>query len=167
LPSLVRRAARRQVYAACVKTWLLRRSRTMGENGPASFETRVPRLLRNEELYFNQVFFQIVLNRPPAPPSLKEVLRKEIDAHRRADAQPADCNAATSSNRLIQVKADPKEVGPRRSAPARRRPTMMRRLVQRHRGHPAASDTVEEASGRVIISTFTYVAGAILGAMPT
>ena len=87
---------------------------------------------------------------PPAPPSL-DVLRKEIDTHRRPGPQPTDA-ARRYHDRLISVKQT-QEVG---SAfrPAREA-DMMRRLVQRHRGI-LPLDTVESI-WRVIISTFTYV----------
>ncbi|MCP3463649.1 MULTISPECIES: chorismate mutase [unclassified Bradyrhizobium] len=88
--------------------------------------------------------------RPPAPPSLQE-LRKEIDAideevHRLL-MQRGDI-----IDRLIQAKQT-QEVG---SAfrPAREA-SMMRRLVERHRGI-LPLDTIESI-WRVIISTFTYV----------
>src|SRR5919202_349135 len=86
--------------------------------------------------------------RPPAPPSLQE-LRKEIDAidegMHRLLMQRGDI-----IDRLIQVKQT-QEVG---SAfrPAREA-SMMRRLVERHRGI-LPIDTVESI-WRVIISTFT------------
>ncbi|MGY3429031.1 chorismate mutase [Bradyrhizobium sp. USDA 3686] len=88
--------------------------------------------------------------RPPAPPSLQE-LRKEIDAidegMHRLLMQRGDI-----IDRLIQVKQT-QEVG---SAfrPAREA-SMMRDLVQRHRGI-LPLDTVESI-WRVIIATFTYV----------
>lgn len=88
--------------------------------------------------------------RPPAPPSLQE-LRKEIDAidegMHRLLMQRGDI-----IDRLIQVKQT-QEVG---SAfrPAREA-SMMRDIVQRHRGI-LPLDTVESI-WRVIISTFTYV----------
>ena len=88
--------------------------------------------------------------RPPAPPSLQE-LRKEIDAidesMHRLLMQRGDI-----IDRLIQVKQT-QEVG---SAfrPAREA-SMMREIVQRHRGI-LPLDTVESI-WRVIISTFTYV----------
>jgi len=88
--------------------------------------------------------------RPPAPPSLQE-LRKEIDAidegmHRLL------MQRGEIIDRLIQVKQT-QEVG---SAfrPAREA-SMMREIVQRHRGI-LPLDTVESI-WRVIISTFTYV----------
>src|SRR4030088_3108869 len=87
---------------------------------------------------------------PPAPPSL-EVLRKEIDA---IDEQVHGLLMARGDiiDRLIQVKQT-QEVG---SAfrPAREA-SMMRRLVQRHRGILPL-----DPGGRiwrVHISTFTYV----------
>jgi chorismate mutase len=87
---------------------------------------------------------------PPAPPSL-EVLRQEIDA---IDAQVHSLLMARGDiiDRLIQVKQT-QEVG---SAfrPAREA-SMMRQLVQRHRGI-LPIDTIESI-WRVIISTFTYV----------
>src|SRR5450631_4448514 len=87
---------------------------------------------------------------PPAPPSLDE-LRKEIDA---IDAQVHSLLMARGDiiDRLIQVKQT-QEVG---SAfrPAREA-SMMRQLVQRHRGI-LPIDTIESI-WRVIISTFTYV----------
>src|SRR5436305_13218507 len=87
---------------------------------------------------------------PPAPPSL-EVLRKEIDA---IDEQVHRLLMARGDiiDRLIQVKQT-QEVG---SAfrPAREA-SMMRQLVQRHRGI-LPLDTIESI-WRVIISTFTYV----------
>jgi chorismate mutase len=89
-------------------------------------------------------------NPPPAPPSLDE-LRKEIDA---IDAQVHSLLMARGDiiDRLIQVKQT-QEVG---SAfrPAREA-SMMRQLVQRHRGI-LPLDTIESI-WRVIISTFTYV----------
>src|SRR5262245_15964928 len=87
---------------------------------------------------------------PPAPPSLAE-LRKEIDA---IDEQVHRLLMARGDiiDRLIQVKQT-QEVG---SAfrPAREA-SMMREIVQRHRGI-LPLDTVESI-WRVIISTFTYV----------
>ena len=87
---------------------------------------------------------------PPAPPSLQE-LRKEIDA---IDEQVHRLLMARGDiiDRLIQVKQT-QEVG---SAfrPAREA-SMMRELVQRHRGI-LPLDTIESI-WRVIISTFTYV----------
>src|SRR5476651_416431 len=87
---------------------------------------------------------------PPAPPPL-EVLRKEIDA---IDAQVHSLLMARGDiiDRLIQVKQT-QEVG---SAfrPAREA-SMMRQLVQRHRGI-LPIDTIESI-WRVIISTFTFV----------
>jgi chorismate mutase len=87
---------------------------------------------------------------PPAPPSLQE-LRKEIDA---IDEQVHRLLMARGDiiDRLIQVKQT-QEVG---SAfrPAREA-SMMRGLVQRHRGI-LPLDTIESI-WRVIISTFTYV----------
>ena len=87
---------------------------------------------------------------PPAPPSLQE-LRKEIDA---IDEQVHRLLMARGDiiDRLIQVKQT-QEVG---SAfrPAREA-SMMRQLVQRHRGI-LPLDTIESI-WRVIISTFTYV----------
>src|SRR5476651_610966 len=87
---------------------------------------------------------------PPAPPSL-ELLRQEIDA---IDAQVHSLLMARGDiiDRLIQVKQT-QEVG---SAfrPAREA-SMMRQLVQRHRGI-LPIDTIESI-WRVIISTFTYV----------
>src|SRR5678810_964443 len=87
---------------------------------------------------------------PPAPPSLQE-LRKEIDA---IDEQVHRLLMARGDiiDRLIQVKKT-QEVG---SAfrPAREA-SMMRELVQRHRGI-LPLDTIE-GIWRVIISTFTYV----------
>lgn len=87
---------------------------------------------------------------PPAPPSLAE-LRKEIDA---IDEQVHRLLMARGDiiDRLIQVKQT-QEVG---SAfrPAREA-SMMRLLVERHRGI-LPLDTIESI-WRVIISTFTYV----------
>src|SRR5512138_2823970 len=87
---------------------------------------------------------------PPAPPSLAE-LRKEIDA---IDEQVHRLLMARGDiiDRLIQVKQT-QEVG---SAfrPAREA-SMMRQLVERHRGI-LPLDTVESI-WRVIIATFTYV----------
>jgi chorismate mutase len=87
---------------------------------------------------------------PPAPPSLAE-LRKEIDA---IDEQVHRLLMARGEiiDRLIQVKQT-QEVG---SAfrPAREA-SMMRQLVERHRGI-LPLDTIESI-WRVIISTFTYV----------
>src|SRR5438270_5887344 len=87
---------------------------------------------------------------PPAPPSLHE-LRKEIDA---IDEQVHRLLMARGDiiDRLIQVKQT-QEVG---SAfrPAREA-SMMRQLVERHRGI-LPLDTVESI-WLVIISTFTYV----------
>ena len=87
---------------------------------------------------------------PPAPPSLAE-LRKEIDA---IDEQVHRLLMARGDiiDRLIQVKQT-QEVG---SAfrPAREA-SMMRQLVERHRGI-LPLDTIESI-WRVIISTFTYV----------
>ena len=87
---------------------------------------------------------------PPAPPSLA-VLRKEIDA---IDEQVHRLLMARGEiiDRLIQAKQT-QEVG---SAfrPAREA-SMMRGLVQRHRGI-LPLDTIESI-WRVIISTFTYV----------
>jgi chorismate mutase len=87
---------------------------------------------------------------PPAPPSL-EVLRQEIDT---IDEQVHRLLMARGDiiDRLIQVKQT-QEVG---SAfrPAREA-SMMRRLVERHRGI-LPLDTVESI-WRVIISTFTFV----------
>jgi chorismate mutase len=87
---------------------------------------------------------------PPAPPSLAE-LRKEIDA---IDEQVHRLLMARGDiiDRLIQVKQT-QEVG---SAfrPAREA-SMMRHLVERHRGI-LPLDTIESI-WRVIISTFTYV----------
>src|SRR6201990_333622 len=86
---------------------------------------------------------------PPAPPSL-EVLRKEIDTideqvHRLLMAR------GDTVDGLIQVKQT-QEIG---SAfrPAREA-SMMRQLVERHRGI-LPLDTIESI-WRVIISTFTY-----------
>src|SRR4249920_4239378 len=90
------------------------------------------------------------MSKPPAPPSLQE-LRKEIDT---IDEQVHRLLMARGDiiDRLIQVKQT-QEVG---SAfrPAREA-SMMRRLVERHRGM-LPLDTVESI-WRVIISTFTYV----------
>src|SRR5262249_15511436 len=87
---------------------------------------------------------------PPAPPSLQE-LRKEIDT---IDEQVHRLLMARGDiiDRLIQVKQT-QEVG---SAfrPAREA-SMMRHLVERHRGI-LPLDTIESI-WRVIISTFTYV----------
>jgi len=87
---------------------------------------------------------------PPAPPSLAE-LRKEIDA---IDEQVHRLLMSRGDiiDRLIQVKQT-QEVG---SAfrPAREA-SMMRLLVERHRGI-LPLDTIESI-WRVIISTFTYV----------
>jgi chorismate mutase len=87
---------------------------------------------------------------PPAPPSLAE-LRKEIDA---IDEQVHRLLMARGDiiDRLIQVKQT-QEVG---SAfrPAREA-SMMRHLVERHRGI-LPLDTIESI-WRVIISTFTFV----------
>jgi chorismate mutase len=87
---------------------------------------------------------------PPAPPTLAE-LRKEIDA---IDEQVHRLLIARGDiiDRLIQVKQT-QEVG---SAfrPAREA-SMMRHLVERHRGI-LPLDTIESI-WRVIISTFTYV----------
>jgi chorismate mutase len=87
---------------------------------------------------------------PPAPPTLAE-LRKEIDA---IDEQVHRLLMARGDiiDRLIQVKQT-QEVG---SAfrPAREA-SMMRQLVERHRGI-LPLDTIESI-WRVIISTFTYV----------
>ena len=87
---------------------------------------------------------------PPAPPTLAE-LRKEIDA---IDEQVHRLLMARGDiiDRLIQVKQT-QEVG---SAfrPAREA-SMMRLLVERHRGI-LPLDTIESI-WRVIISTFTYV----------
>src|SRR5437899_4728684 len=87
---------------------------------------------------------------PPAPPTLAE-LRKEIDA---IDEQVHRLLMARGDiiDRLIRVKQI-QEVG---SAfrPAREA-SMMRRLVERHRGI-LPIDTIESI-WRVIISTFTYV----------
>jgi chorismate mutase len=87
---------------------------------------------------------------PPAPPSLAE-LRKEIDA---IDGEVHRLLMARGDiiDRLIQVKQT-QEVG---SAfrPAREA-SMMRQLVERHRGI-LPLDTIESI-WRVIISTFTYV----------
>jgi chorismate mutase len=87
---------------------------------------------------------------PPAPPTLAE-LRKEIDA---IDEQVHRLLMARGDiiDRLIQVKQT-QEVG---SAfrPAREA-SMMRHLVERHRGI-LPLDTIESI-WRVIISTFTYV----------
>jgi len=87
---------------------------------------------------------------PPAPPSLAE-LRKEIDA---IDSEVHRLLMARGDiiDRLIQVKQT-QEVG---SAfrPAREA-SMMRQLVERHRGI-LPLDTIESI-WRVIISTFTYV----------
>jgi chorismate mutase len=87
---------------------------------------------------------------PPAPPTLVE-LRKEIDA---IDEQVHRLLMARGDiiDRLIQVKQT-QEVG---SAfrPAREA-SMMRHLVERHRGI-LPLDTIESI-WRVIISTFTYV----------
>ena len=89
-------------------------------------------------------------NPPPAPPSL-DVLRQEIDS---IDEQVHRLLMARGDiiDRLIQVKQT-QEVG---SAfrPAREA-SMMRRLVERHRGI-LPIDTIESI-WRVIISTFTYV----------
>ena len=89
-------------------------------------------------------------NPPPSPPTLQE-LRKEIDA---IDEQVHRLLMARGDiiDRLIQVKKT-QEVG---SAfrPAREA-SMMRELVQRHRGI-LPLDTIE-GIWRVIISTFTYV----------
>ena len=89
-------------------------------------------------------------NPPPSPPTLQE-LRKEIDA---IDEQVHRLLMARGDiiDRLIQVKKT-QEVG---SAfrPAREA-SMMRELVQRHRGI-LPLDTIESI-WRVIISTFTYV----------
>src|SRR5438477_5125011 len=86
---------------------------------------------------------------PPAPPSLQE-LRKEIDA---IDEQVHRLLMARGDiiDRLIQVKQT-QEVG---SAfrPAREA-SMMRELVQRHRGI-LPLDTIESI-WRVVISTFAY-----------
>src|ERR1700740_3759357 len=88
--------------------------------------------------------------RPPAPPSLSEV-RQEID---RIDEGMHQLLMARGDiiDRLIQVKQT-QEVG---SAfrPAREA-SMMRHLVERHRGI-LPLDTIESI-WRVIISTFTYV----------
>ena len=90
------------------------------------------------------------MSKPPAPPSLQE-LRKEIDA---IDEQVHRLLMARGDiiDRLIQVKQT-QEVG---SAfrPAREA-SMMRELVQRHRGI-LPLDTAESI-WRVIIATFTYV----------
>jgi chorismate mutase len=87
---------------------------------------------------------------PPAPPTLAE-LRKEIDA---IDEQVHRLLMSRGDiiDRLIQVKQT-QEVG---SAfrPAREA-SMMRHLVERHRGI-LPLDTIESI-WRVIISTFTYV----------
>src|ERR1700741_3085032 len=87
---------------------------------------------------------------PPPPPTLVE-LRKEIDA---IDEQVHRLLMARGDiiDRLIQVKQT-QEVG---SAfrPAREA-SMMRHLVERHRGI-LPLDTIESI-WRVIISTFTYV----------
>ena len=87
---------------------------------------------------------------PPAPPSLAE-LRKEIDA---IDTEVHRLLMARGDiiDRLISVKQT-QEVG---SAfrPAREA-SMMRQLVERHRGI-LPLDTIESI-WRVIISTFTYV----------
>jgi chorismate mutase len=87
---------------------------------------------------------------PPSPPSLQE-LRKEIDS---IDEQVHRLLMARGDiiDRLIQVKKT-QEVG---SAfrPAREA-SMMRSLVERHRGI-LPLDTIESI-WRVIISTFTYV----------
>src|ERR1700754_3430117 len=87
---------------------------------------------------------------PPAPPSLQD-LRKEIDA---IDEQVHRLLKSRGDiiDRLIQVKKT-QEVG---SAfrPAREA-SMMRELVQRHRGI-LPLDTIE-GIWRVIISTFTFV----------
>jgi chorismate mutase len=87
---------------------------------------------------------------PPAPPTLAE-LRKEIDA---IDEQVHRLLMSRGDiiDRLIQVKQT-QEVG---SAfrPAREA-SMMRQLVERHRGI-LPLDTIESI-WRVIISTFTYV----------
>src|SRR6478735_1341005 len=87
---------------------------------------------------------------PPAPPSL-DVLRQEIDS---IDEQVHRLLMARGDiiDRLIQVKQT-QEVG---SAfrPAREA-SMMRQLVERHRGI-LPLDTIESI-WRVIISTFTYV----------
>lgn len=94
---------------------------------------------------------QVIMSKPPpAPPSLAE-LRKEIDA---IDEQVHRLLMARGDiiDRLIQVKQT-QEVG---SAfrPAREA-SMMRLLVERHRGI-LPLDTIESI-WRVIISTFTYV----------
>jgi len=90
------------------------------------------------------------MSKPPSPPSLAE-LRKEIDA---IDEQVHRLLMARGDiiDRLIQVKKT-QEVG---SAfrPAREA-SMMRELVQRHRGI-LPLDAIESI-WRVIISTFTYV----------
>src|SRR3977135_2071682 len=87
---------------------------------------------------------------PPAPPSLQE-LRKEIDS---IDEQVHRLLMARGDiiDRLIQFKQT-QEIG---SAfrPAREA-SMMRQLVERHRGI-LPLDTIESI-WRVIISTFTYV----------
>ena len=87
---------------------------------------------------------------PPAPPSLDE-LRKEIDA---IDEQMHRLLMARGDiiDRLIQAKQTQETGSAFRPA---REASMMRRLVQRHRGI-LPLDTVESI-WRVIISTFTYV----------
>src|ERR1700739_85129 len=94
--------------------------------------------------------FESMSNPPPSPPSLQE-LRKEIDA---IDEQVHRLLMARGDiiDRLIKVKQT-QEVG---SAfrPAREA-TMIRVLVERHRGI-LPLDTIESI-WRVIISTFTYV----------
>src|SRR5882724_448251 len=103
---------------------------------------------RDEEKAF--AGFSTMSKSPPAPPSLQE-LRKEIDS---IDEQVHRLLMARGDiiDRLIQVKQT-QEVG---SAfrPAREA-SMMRQLVQRHRGI-LPLDTIESI-WRVIISTFTYV----------
>jgi len=87
---------------------------------------------------------------PPAPPSLDE-LRKEIDA---IDEQMhlLLMQRGDIIDRLIQAKQTQETGSAFRPA---REASMMRRLVQRHRGI-LPLDTVESI-WRVIISTFTYV----------
>jgi chorismate mutase len=119
----------------------------MREKVPSSCEMhRYAMLLRGER--FQPVFPMSQL--PPAPPSLDE-LRKEIDA---IDEQMHHLLMQRGDiiDRLIRVKQT-QEIG---SAfrPAREA-SMMRQLVQRHRGI-LPLDTVESI-WRVIISTFTYV----------
>src|ERR1700712_5238007 len=96
-------------------------------------------------------FVRCRMSQPPPAPPLLEVLRQEIDS---IDEQVHRLLMARGDiiDRLIQAKQTQDAGWPSRPA---REATMMRRLVELHRG-TLPIDTIESI-WRVIISTFTYV----------